>query len=356
MNNKKVICFVIPTLQMGGMERVASLLSNYGIKQEYSIHIICLINMTSYYHVDSNVSIIAPSFEYKKGLLNKIRVFYFLFSCLKKIKPNTVLSFSEIFNPLSIITAKLVKVPVYISDRSSPEKKLGLFTQILRQLTYPFANGMVSQTELAKSISLAKRYNNNIAVIPNPLKKIDSNVNLIKENIVISVGRLIPSKNFKELIDIFFESDTEKTWQLWILGDGSEKKSLQEKISGLMMDDRVKLLGAVKDIDTYLSKASIFAFTSISEGFPNALSEAIAYPLPCIAYDCPAGPADLIDNGVNGFLIPIHDKNSFKIALKKLMINSSLREGLVRNYEAHRNKYDVDAISAKYFSFLLDGR
>jgi len=354
MNHKRKICFVTPTLQMGGMERVVSLLSNHAAKNGYDVYIICLINKKSYYYLDDRVNVLEPAFEYKKGLLNKTKVFYHVSSCLFSVRPSVVLSFSEVFNPLSIISAKLANIPVYISDRSNPKKELSLLTQILRKLTYPLAKGMISQTELAKTISLNKGYNNNITVIPNPLREIDDTIERIKGPIIISVGRLVSTKNYKELIDIFFEIEDEKKWQLWILGDGPDRSDLQEHINELKLNDRVKLFGAVKDVDSYLSKASIFAFSSISEGFPNALSEAIAYPLPCIAYDCPAGPADLIKNEENGFLIPIHDRDSFKLHLIKLMRNNLLRESFMSSYKLHRKSYNIDSISERYLNFLLN--
>lgn len=353
-NNQQKICFIIPSLQMGGMERVVSLISNYAVRNGYNIYIICLITKDSYYPLEDNIEILTPNFEYRKGFNNKIKVLHYLVSSLKKIKPNTVLSFSESFNPLSIISAKLAHVPIYISDRSSPNVKLDLFTQKMRKLTYPLADGMISQTMLAKNIALNKGYNDNIEVIPNPLKEINQNPEPVDKSIIISVGRLIPTKNFKELIDIFSEIKSEKEWQLWIIGDGPDKNSLQEYINKLSLNEKVKLLGAVTDVDRYLSKGSIFAFTSISEGFPNALSEAIASPLPCIAYDCPAGPSDLITNNENGFLIPLHDKDSFKLYLDKLMRDEVLRGRLTNDYNLHREKYNIDSISKKYLDFLLN--
>lgn len=353
MNDKKKICFVIPTLQMGGMERVASLLANYSVTNGHYVYIICLIDKNSSYHLDENISVFAPDFEYKKGVINKLKVLFYLLSCLKKIKPNAVLSFSEVFNPLSIISAKLANVPIYISDRSSPDKKLGFFTQGVRKLTYPFAKGMISQTELAKTVSLNKGYNDNVVVIANPLREINQKLESTKDQVIVSVGRLIPTKNFKELIDIFSEVNLEKTWQLWILGEGPNREVLQRQIDNLLLSDCVKLLGAVKDVDSYLSKASIFAFTSTSEGFPNALSEALAYPLPCIAYDCPAGPSDLINHGKNGFLIPLYNKESFKLHLNKLMNDSFLRGILIDDYKLHREKYYINSISKRYLDFLL---
>ena len=60
------------------------------------------------------------------------------------------------------------------------------------------------------------------------------------------------------------------------------------------------MLGAVDDVDKWLARASIFAFSSISEGFPNALIEAMAAGLPCVSFDCDAGPRDIIKNKING--------------------------------------------------------
>ncbi|WP_180079748.1 glycosyltransferase [Acinetobacter sp. YH12058] len=353
MNREKKICFIVPTLKMGGMERVISLLSNYAVGKGYCLYIVCLVSKDSFYYIDSNVHIVEPNFKYKKGFLNKMKLFYYLVKSLKQIKPNVVLSFSEVFNPFSIVCSKLAGIPIFISDRSSPNKKLGFITQLLRKIIYPFANGMISQTELARKNSLKKNYNHNITVIPNPLREIENIYIKNKSNIIISVGRLIPIKNFKELIDIFYEVDIEKNWELWIIGDGPDKELLQNYINSLMINDRVKLIGAVKNIDSYLAHGSIFCFTSLSEGFPNALSEALAYPLPCIAYNCPAGPADLIQNKKNGFLIPMYEKETYKFYLKELMINPLMRENLIKNYQDHRSKYHINTISEQYISFIL---
>ncbi|HSH51551.1 MAG TPA: glycosyltransferase, partial [Bacteroidales bacterium] len=82
----------------------------------------------------------------------------------------------------------------------------------------------------------------------------------------------------------------------------------------------------VVDIDHYYRKSEIFAFPSLSEGFPNALAEGMKASLACIAYDCVAGPSELIEDGKNGFLVPVGKKNFFKKRLKELMINEKKRE------------------------------
>lgn len=349
----KKLCFIVPTLAMGGMERVVSLLSNYAVETGHDVYIICLMKNITAYEIDDRVNVLNPSFDYHGGAVHKLKVLHYLIRSLKVIKPDVVLAFSEVFNPISILAARLAKTTIYITDRSSPTVKLRLSVTLLRKLTYPLAKGMISQTEAAKNIALQKGYNRNITVIPNPLRPIDDSLNRENKKIIISVGRLIPTKNFKELIDIFYETNPDETWKLWILGDGPDKHILQNQISHLELNDRVTLFGAVKNVDAYLSKASIFAFTSTSEGFPNVLSEALAFPLPCIAYDCPAGPADLILHGENGFLIPLHDKSEFKEKLKQLMLDQTLRRKLVIDYQKHRDKFYLNNIAQQYIYFLL---
>jgi len=352
MSNKK-ICFITPSLKMGGMERVLSILANYATDKGYQVYIICLIEKTIAYKLDERIHVYEPKYLYKKGLLNKINTLRFLCEVLKSIKPDTILCFSEAFNPIAIIAAKLVGLPVYISDRSNPYKKLSRSKEIFRKITYPFANGMIAQTVLAREVALKKKYNNNITVIPNPLRNINDNVPKNDDSKrIITVGRLVSTKNIEELINIFSEIQN-KDWELYILGDGDQKYLLQKVVERLNIGNQVKLVGAVKDVDAYLAESSIFAFTSLSEGFPNALSEAVAFPLPCVAYDCPAGPSDIVKDNVNGFLVPMHNKEMFKIQLENLMNSPTLRSRLTQDFKVHRDKYSSKKIADQFLKFII---
>ena len=153
MKDKKKICFIVPTLKMGGMERVVSLLSNYSVENGFHVYIICLMQNQAAYEISNAVSIVTPSFDYQGGMIGKLKVLYHLIKSLKDIDPDVVLAFSEVFNPISILAARIARTPIYVSDRSSPQENLRLSIQLLRRLTYPFAKGMVSQTEKAKSIA-----------------------------------------------------------------------------------------------------------------------------------------------------------------------------------------------------------
>lgn len=339
---------------MGGMERVASLLSNYAVRSNYEVNVICLMRESIDFKIDSSVIIHEPSFKYKGGFWAKLKIFLYLTSKLKKMTPCSALSFSEVFNPLSVLSGLLSGAKIFISDRSNPYLTHNTSTRFLRRMLYPLSDGMISQTMSAKKVASLRKYNRKIEVIPNPLSDVIDYTTSDKSKIVVSVGRLVPSKNFVSLIHMFLAADNEAEWKLWILGEGPERERIESVIRSLNLGKRVELFGAVTDINYYLSQASIFAYASISEGFPNALSEALASPLACIAYDCPVGPSDMIENGINGYLVPLNDEKLFVKHLNELMNNQNKRDDFVSNYQAHKSKYEVSHICTRYLDFIFD--
>lgn len=349
---KEKILFVTPNMERGGMQRVVSLILNYAATNDREVSILCLKDNVVEYTLHDKIAITTPPHLYKQGIINKLKTFKFLIKNLKQNRPNVVLSCNEVYNPIVVLACKLTRTKVYISDRSNPYKELRKTVQTFRKICYPFADGMIAQTDLAKKLFVKRKYNNNIIVIPNPLREINDNYVREKRRVIVSVGRLVFTKRFCDLIEIFSSIDVSKEWELHILGDGPEKENLTKLINSLKVSDKVKLKGQVKDVDYYLSKASIFAFTSISEGFPNALSEAVALPLPVIAYDCPAGPSDIIKDGKNGYLISIDNRQQYKDKLEKMMLSKELRNKMTLGFESHRNKYAKEKIILRFLNFL----
>lgn len=350
----KEICLITPSMQKGGMERVISIFANYLAREGVKVYIICLINGETAYQLDSRVQIIAPRKKYRGGIRGKLQVLLFLCKQLRLISPTSILSFSEVFNPLSIIAAHITGNKCYISNRSSPDRVYSYASRAIAKRLYPLAAGLIVQTNVSKKDATIKKLNENIVAIPNPLKDFEEKGDIDKENTVISVGRLVSSKHFDELIDIFVKADDKCAWKMFILGDGPEKENLQLKISEMGVQNRVHLKGVIDDIDPYLYRAKIFAFTSKSEGFPNVLSEAIAAPLPVIAYDCIAGPSEMINDGKNGFLIEQDNKLLFEQKLRLLMQSPQLREEFVSDFSNYRKRLSKDKICKAYFDFILD--
>lgn len=350
------IMFIIPTLKQGGMERVVSELANYANTKGYDVSIIFLEKNSLFYHLDERINTYFPSFGYQKTFISKlifkIKLLFYIRKIVLKVQPISVFSLPHKYNSLSVLALFKTKVPIYVSDRSNPKNNIGFFQELFRKLMYPYANGIIAQTRFAELTMIQKGIrNDNYKVIPNPVKVLKfHNTISLSPKVVLNIGRLTSGKNQKHLIEIFNEIN-DNTWQLIIVGSGPLQQELQSYINEIGANN-VKLAGSSNDVDKWLAIAEIFAFTSISEGFPNALLEAMCYPVACISYDCDAGPRDIIKNGENGILIPIDNRQKYKEILKEMMQREDLRNSLKAESYKLREQYSLDKIGMKFLNFI----
>jgi GalNAc-alpha-(1->4)-GalNAc-alpha-(1->3)-diNAcBac-PP-undecaprenol alpha-1,4-N-acetyl-D-galactosaminyltransferase len=360
---KKKICFVIPSMQVGGMERVFSqLLEFFSNERNYELHLIIYgKNREVFYNIPNDVKIHRPQFEFN----NQFRLFFTLITMLylrrtiRCLKPMSILSFGEIWNSFFLLSVIGLKTNVVVSDRCQPNKNIGTINELLRRILYPKAAGIICQTEIAKNIFKEKINSKKFIVIGNPIRiqTVDCNELFYKkEKIIISVGRLINSKNHDDLIDIF-NSIGSNDWKLYIIGDDSLKQKnkdrLNKKIIDLGISHKVFLLGSIKKLDDYYRVASIFAFTSDSEGFPNVIGEAMSWGVPVVSYDCIAGPSDIIQNSESGYLIELYNKTEFANRLKELMDDQELRIRFGKQALNSIKSNDINLIGRKFESVLL---
>lgn len=359
MQNRIKICLAIPSLQAGGMERVMSEIAwNFSKRKNVELHLIMFgRNRDIFYNIPDNIIIHKPEFIFddKHRTLSTLKTIFFIRKEIKKINPDRILSFGEIWNSFVLLSLFGTKYKVYISDRCRPNKSFGRFHDFLRKKLYSKAEGVIAQTNKAKEIYSQQFHNENIVVIGNPIREINNHRNIERENIVVSVGRLIDTKNFDQLIDIFKNIDN-KDWRLIIVGGDALKQNnslkLQRQIEDLNLNDRVILAGTQKDVESYLFRSKIFAFTSSSEGFPNVIGEAMSAGLPVIAYDCIAGPSDMINDGNNGYLIPLYDKKIFCERLDYLINSNDIIVQMGKNAENSIKQFSTQNICEEYFNFI----
>ena len=170
------------------------------------------------------------------------------------------------------------------------------------------------------------------------------------------VGRLIKSKHQDKLIELFLNIKI-PGWRLILVGyDHLKQKNyerLQEIIAQNKAEHKVFLEGKQADVDNYYAISKIFTFTSSSEGFPNAIGEAMSAGLPAVAFDCVAGPSEMIKDNYNGFLIPLFDYNKFQEKLEMLMTHEDLRASFGKKASEDIKQFSIIRIGEQYLQFIL---
>jgi GalNAc-alpha-(1->4)-GalNAc-alpha-(1->3)-diNAcBac-PP-undecaprenol alpha-1,4-N-acetyl-D-galactosaminyltransferase len=359
--NSLKIAVGIPSLATGGMERVASvLLSELSKVDGLELHLLLYGRRRDlFYSLAPGVITHLPDFafsDYSRPVAT-LKTIFFIRNSLKKIRPDAVFNFGEKWNNLVLGACLGARLPIFVSDRCQPDKKLGFLHEALRRVLYPRAKAVIAQTSFAESVYRKMMPNARYQVIPNPIV-IPPEVEAIKrEPLILSVGRLIETKHHDRLIKIFHQR-RERHWKLAILGDdplgGKTRDRLRELCVSLGEDANVELPGTVSDVASWYGRASIFTFTSSSEGFPNALAEAMSYGLPCIAYDCIAGPRDLLGPSTFGFLVDLFDDDSFLEKLDRLAASEPLRRELGATARTSMNRFASAQVARLYLQLLPD--
>lgn len=344
------ICLTNSALHCGGAERALSELANHLVARGYDVTIFLLFKKDIFYTIDPRIKIVEPDFS--RDTMNKylygFRTIAYIRSSLKEINPDVVLNF--FFPSYFLLCTVGLKFPIYISIRNNPANKMTLDPFWLRRVIYKRARGIIAQTNYAARVIYEQVKHPNIKVIPNYIRAVDKK-NITPKNQIITVGRLVKGKGHNDLLDIF-ASLNRPDWKLVFAGDGPLRKTLEQKAIDLGIQEQTVFAGFQPDVDIVLQEAKIFAFCSYSEGFPNALLEAMATPLPCISYNCNAGPSDVIKDGTNGYLVPVGNKEMFAQKLLQLMDDAPLRNELAKQSAITIEDFGSARLFQSYIDFL----
>ncbi len=312
--------FLINSLTSGGAERVAStLLNELSKSKEYEIFVYTLekdkfyeLNKRIHYKPLSNLT--GKSSAIMKILTLPFSFFKYLI-LTKRNNPNILFSFLELSNFINVLTARLLRKKVIISVHTNPlvmYPKNNLYGQISRFLIkffYPKADKIITiskgtQDILNNSFNVPKR---KMLTIYNP-HNVDTYLTLSKEPldkkyehlfrghfVFVNVGRLTEAKGQWFLIRSFGRVvDAYSNAKLIILGDGDLRGKLQSLIHKLNLENNVFLLGVQKNPFKFLRRSDCFVFSSLWEGLPNTVIEALSMNLPVVSTDCKTGPREIL--------------------------------------------------------------
>ena len=360
---KKDLCFAIHSLQAGGMERVMSELLNYfAANENYNVHLVLYgIKRDVFYKIPDSILIYRPEFDFdnSKRLISTLKTVAFLRRTTKEINPVSVLSFGEMWNNMILLSLLGTKIPVYVSDRAQPDKSIGKLHGKMRNMLYPKAAGVIVQTHQALEIFRKMYGHSNFKVIGNPIRQIHDR-QIARENKILMVGRLIKSKQQDVLIEIFSKLNA-PDWKLILVGYDHLKQQNQTDWEALAkklkVSDRVIFAGKQEDVEHYYLSSKIFAFSSASEGFPNVIGEAMSAELPVVAFDCIAGPGDLVTDGETGYLIALNDKKAFQEKLQYLIDHEEILDEMGKKGKEFISRFDLKYICSEFENFIVrDGR
>jgi glycosyltransferase involved in cell wall biosynthesis len=245
-----------------------------------------------------------------------------------------VISFIGVTNILTIIAASFLNAKIVISERNDPSRQsLGLVWNILRKITYPFADVVTANSRNAL-ISLGNYIpSSKLILVPNPIT-LPTNVKFKnKEFYLLAVGRLHKQKSFDLLINSFsIIVSSGVRCRLIILGDGGERDNLKKLSEDLNVSELIVWPGHVSDPFVYYNPNSIFIIPSQYEGMPNALIEAMGMGMACIVSDV-VGSVDTSAFIDNYNCLYFDSGNDFQLAktIEKLINNHELRSILGGN-------------------------
>ncbi len=307
--------------------------------------------------------------QYSFSAQNIIGFFHELTWVRKKIKrhnPQIILSVDVRCNLLAI-TSKILSFGRHkviatthidlgktIFDKSTPG-----VNYVLKFLVKSFYNSADSLVGVSKNVS--KNLKNDF----NLQKKVTTIYNGREEKnkpklhfnkrkkIILTVGRLVEQKDHINLINAFKILTVKlPSASLFIASDGPKRKELENYVKNLKLTKNIKFLGWVKNINRYFKKSDLFVLSSKREGFAYVLIEAMSGGLPIVSTDTPYGPAEVLDNGKYGVIVPMNDPHSLQKAMYKLLTNKKLHDRYAHKAIVRSRYFSLERMLMGYKSII----
>ena len=354
MKRNMKICFVIGAMNFSGAEKVLSIITDE-LKETQDIHVILLEKENGIESKENGIMLygVKATGSRVKRLENRWKN---INATVKKISPDILVSFGYVCNVNTIMSMRGISIPLVLCDRNDPNYDPRKWHErLLRKLLYPRAQGYVFQTERIRQC-FSKRIQHRSSVIPNPIEQPQVRWTQDKaEKKFVTVARLDDfQKDQSTMIRSFAEFVKDHPdYRLEMYGSGPSKEKYEDLIHELKVEQNVKLMGKTSNASEVLSKAQGFLLTSIFEGMPNALMEAMAVGVPCISTDCGGGGARALYDYVQGVsLVPIGDQKAIIREMRKIITDHSYAQGL--SNQAIRIVYQLDKekVSNQWVEYL----
>ena len=356
------VCFFVSNLISGGVERTVAYVSEYFAKQGIDTTILSLSNEI-FYDIKEPVKLV--SLNIPRSYSNIIEKYYRIYLRLTGVKKNLKKEKYDIVFCMAPEMSRYIlpffKKNAFEFRLISSERNNPLFdtanNKRIKEKLFPVCDGIVFQTQRAMEC-FSKDIQEKSIVIPNAVgNELSYSIQapLQKKKKFAAVGRLTKQKDYETMIKAFslFYKDY-SDFSLDIYGIGEDEDVLKKLSADLGVSQAVHFLGVCKDALLQIADAQAFLLSSIYEGMPNVLLEAMAIGMPCISTDCPFGPKELIEDGVNGLLTPVGDADSFYLAMKKYVDNPNFANQCGQNAKSVIQSFSINEISQRYLQYVQE--
>jgi glycosyltransferase involved in cell wall biosynthesis len=363
--------FVINSLAGGGAERVMTTLlaRSKDRAPDGRLHLALLDNEPAAYTAPDFVTV-----HQLDARGSQLRSILQLLKLVRTLRPRLMLSFLTRANVAAVAVGRLTGVRCVISERVDTAShfsttRLKAVKLVAVRTAYGLAERIIAVSagvadSLVENFGIAR---DKIAVIENPVdveairaKGAEAPSIALETPFVVGVGRLVPNKNFRLLIEAFAASGA--PGKLVILGEGPERPALTQLIADLGLTDRVSLPGFAANPFAVVSRAEIFVLPSNAEGFPNGLLEGMSLGVPVISTNCASGPSEVLTDqprrpledkvaGIYGILTPVDRVDAMASALQ-LLQDPELRRRYGALAEQRARMYTPEMATSRYWSVL----
>ena len=352
------ICFFLGGFhQNGGIGRVTAMLSNaLAASQNFNIIALCYCDpkLPNIYDVSSKIeqrfflqTYSSMTKQMATGGIKRLR------KILNDNDIDILIACGALFYPISVLACKGIKTKCICWEHSDPEGNNDHRGQYwARRFGIKRSNLNVVLTKQALKVYEEKYRARNTVQIYNPVDKAvfksAGNYN-VQSHKIISVGRLTYQKNFQVAVQVAAKVLCQHPDWVWdIYGKGEDYDELLRLSRQEGISDQLRLMGQVDDLYERYKDYSLMVMTSRYEGFPMTLLEGSGNALPLISFDIPTGPSEIIEDGVNGFLINEGDVKTMADRILKLMRDENLRKEMSDNSLRESGKFSVRDITAKW--------
>lgn len=362
----KKILFLVSSMNSGGAERTAANLANAWVDRGDAVTLVVTYSGRGecFYTLSKKVELVYLS-EQAGRLGRGVRANWARFRALRRLirqrNPDVTLSFLTNVNVAALLATRGLNCRVIVAEHIFPPLwPIGKMWDWLRRKTYPFADRVVMLTSEGLNWLHAHIPSAQGAVISNPVlfplpvsepQLPPANFVPAERRLLLAVGRLnAGQKQFDRLLEAFATlAPRYPQWDLIILGEGAERKALEEQVERLGLTRNTHLPGNAGNIGDWYSRADLYVMSSRFEGFPNTLVEAMAHGCAAVSYDCDTGPRDIIRHEQDGLLVsPVGDVPALALALDRLMGDDALRKRMATQALDVRDRYSMSSILAKW--------